>query len=227
MADTIKMNSFAILGASRPAHDPEEMKLMREIGRSLALNGKTVAVGCMTGQTEQAIIGAYEAGGDVEVFLIPSQQQNSVERCDALGIPYKTVDRDNARTLALLRCDAWISGYLSVGAIGETARGGTWNQDRKIRGRPLTPHFYLDRGRTNKLLVQAYEAAAEEGRADVNLVKGLFIPFKTADGLITRISEMENSQDVSLQVDRGDGSLTSQSSFQEPQRTDRPALRSQ
>lgn len=225
MADTIKMNSFAILGASRPANDPEEMKLMREIGRSLALAGKTVAVGCMTGQTEQAIIGAYEAGGDVEVFLIPSQQQNSVERCEALGISYKTVDRDNARTLALLRCDAWISGYLSVGAIGETARGGTWNQDRKIRGRPLTPHFYLDLGRTNKLLVQAYEAAAEEGRADANLVKGLFIPFKTSEGLISKISEMEKSDDTILKVAREGGATTSQSSFQEQPHTDRPALR--
>ena len=195
------MKTFAILGASRDGFDPDEMKIMRDVGRVLAEQGKTVCVGCVTGQTEQAIWGALEAGGDCKVFLIPSQQQNSVEQCEKIGIPFIEVSRDNERTLELLRCDGWVSGYMSIGSVGETARGATWNQDRKIRGRSQTPHFYLDRSKTNRLFIDAYKAAAEEGRADSSLIDQLFIPFESPAQLIAKIVEFEkNTALVSDQV---------------------------
>lgn len=185
------MKNLGILGASRDGDNPTEIRVMQDIGTALAGTGKTVRVGCMTGQLESFAKSFLEAGGNLEVFLIPKQQQNSIDVCERLGVSFEEVDRDNTRTLKLLESDAWISTYLSLGSIGETARGVTWNQDRKIRGSVLTPHFILARSNTNIGLMDTYRAAAFEGRANSELVDELFVPFRDGVELVDQMRQVE------------------------------------
>jgi len=185
------MKNLGMLGASRDGDNSFETTVMQNIGTALAGAGKTVRVGCMTGQLESFAESFLQAGGDLKVFLIPKQQQKSIDVCTRLGVPFEEVDRDNARTLKLLRAKGWVSTYLSLGSIGETARGVTWNQDRKIRDKILTPHFILARSDTNMNLMDAYRSAAFEGRASSDLVQELFVPFRDGQELVDRIHQVE------------------------------------
>ncbi len=194
---TYKIETVAVFGASRLGNDPAFAKEMFEIGRLLALEGKTVCVGGLTGLTEQAVLGVLSAGGAVKVFLIPGQQASSLENCRKLGIEHTPVDRDNTRTLELLRCDAWVSGPGGAGTIAESARGIGWNYDRRIRDcdRIITPHFILDMGATNKRLVEAYMGAVSDGLAEPSVLKN-FEMVCDAEALIIRMGKFEEAQNL-------------------------------
>lgn len=182
---TNKIETVAVFGASRLGNDPAFATEMFEIGRLLALEGKTVCVGGLTGLTEQAVLGALSVGGKVKVFLIPEEQASSIAKLEEYGLNneenYVPVDRDNARTLALLRSDAWLSGPGGDGTISEGTRGKGWNYNRRIRGRDRTPHFMLNMGQANKGLIAAYRGAVQDGLADASALEDLIVCNSAAD----------------------------------------------
>ena len=76
--------AVSVIGAGECS--PEESRLAEEVGRLLALRGVTVVCGGLTGVTEAACKGAYEAGG-MTVGLLPGSDARDANPYIKIPIP--------------------------------------------------------------------------------------------------------------------------------------------